>query len=76
MPTIQDVIRTRNSVKCRKSTLRKIRFNRRDRYDPEYHDSMDSPLMACGSVFAENVNRIEREYDEMLQRIENATVNL
>lgn len=68
MPTIQDVIRTRNSARNRRRSLR--RLNTREAA------SEVSPLMACGSAFAENVNRIEREYDEMLQRIDNATVLL
>jgi hypothetical protein len=67
--TIENVIRTRNSAKRRMSTLRKMRTRR------SYHNET-SPLMSCGEVFENNVRNIEREYDSMLQRIENATVNL
>ena len=67
MPTINDVIRTRNSVNRRRATMSKNWHNR---------FCSDSPLHACGDSFSRNLEAIQREYDEISRRIDSATVNL
>jgi hypothetical protein len=76
--TIENVVRTRNSARARMASLRKIRISyRQRRMNNDFEtESYDSPLMSCGDVFEDSVRNIEREYESMLNRIDNATVNL
>ena len=67
--TIDQVVRARNSARRRMSTLRTdTREFRRCR---KYTSPIDDV-----NVFDDSIKRIEREYQDMLARIENATVNL
>ena len=70
MATIQDVIRTRKSAMRRRATLKNSPARRR------WNRDYESPLQACGEVFENDINQIERIYDAMINRIDNATVTL
>jgi len=68
MATVAEIIRARNSVRTRMSTLRYTRVR--------WSGERKSPLMLESGEFDANVDRIEREYNDILNRIENAKVVL
>lgn len=66
--TIDQVVRARNSARRRMGTLR---TDTRGFFSRKYTSPIDDV-----NVFDDSIKRIEREYQDMLARIENATVNL
>ena len=65
---LQDALRARRSATARYGTLRRIRR----RWSHNY----TSPLAECGDAFESNIRTIEREYEDIISRVNRAVENV